>query len=121
RDSLELDIDIEEGKVEVLAKRRRKTSNLDLSTQVCEEIDQLAGTAGRTTALQQIKANFAGKKTGNTVGKKSKALIKPKVKPPPATRASKRGKSKVVELESESGSEAERAATATITDTFLER
>ncbi|KAG4427151.1 hypothetical protein IFR05_017366, partial [Cadophora sp. M221] len=32
RDSLELDIDIEEGKVEVLAKRRRKTSNLDLST-----------------------------------------------------------------------------------------
>jgi hypothetical protein len=51
RDYLETNIDIEETKVKALTKRRKNATKLDDSTQACDEIDDLAGTLGRTLAL----------------------------------------------------------------------
>ena len=83
RDYMESNIDIEEGKVEVLAKRRRKATKLDGSTTACEEIDGLAGTPGRTLPLQQVQANATAKATA---AKMTKAKVQLKRKNPPKRR-----------------------------------
>ncbi|KAL5331085.1 hypothetical protein ACEPPN_000614 [Leptodophora sp. 'Broadleaf-Isolate-01'] len=96
RDFLETNIDIEEGKLEALVKRRKKAAKLDDSTQACQEIDDLAGTPGRTLALQQIKANSTAKSTS---GKQPKALVKPRGKLPVKKGARRGRKPKVVQIE----------------------